>query len=358
MTFPLILSFRGLCAFVPLSDKSMWVLLPDEKAAFLGQEVPEPHTAVARLNLRYLDRGAPDVSDVILNLQSCDLVILPGGKPNDKNSLEFTAFNPANGTILVDENNMDYFKSFYWVAAVEEASRAMKYNGGGVVRTAFLGKGADLAQRDRRLLAARVFLNSGQASVKKLALRNDRGSGRTEVVDWKFAPYAGAALDDRHHQLLASEIWVEMEIKADYVSLQYTPFGKTPQRLDLRPVEASGSVLIEFMNEESSAIVGSTQIPEPIVLHSPRVQDRVFESLYNFTLTQVPAADRAIPVAYDYYYPKGTTSSVLGSPTMVFPPCSPARLNVMAASAEMSAELSSNEHDERRASVTVVATFS
>lgn len=353
MAFSLILKFRGLCGFAPLSD-SMWVLLPDEKAYFLGEEVPQPHTAVARFKLAYIDKDAPD-SDVILKLSSCDLEILPGGKPIAKDNLEYIAFNPITGMNLVDENHPDYLRSLYWVAPVEEASQAMKYSGGGVVRPGFLGKIADLPQRESDLLAARVLLRSGKVSVKNLAARNDRGGGATQIVQWKFAPYGGTALDDRHYQLLASEIWVEMWIADDYVTLQYTPFRKKARQVALRP-GAGGDLVIEIMNEESDAIVGTPQPPYPIVLHSPRVQDRVFESLYNFTVTPVPATARAIPVAYDYYYPKGTYS-VMGATTMVFPPCSPARYNVAVASANIQTDSISTEHDERSATGTVVRDF-
>jgi len=329
MTLNLDLSFHGLCAFVPL-EHSMWILLPEESAPCSGKDSPRPHIAVARFHLSYLQKDAPVNSYVVLKLASCELALLPGGAPV-KDSLEFTAFNPVTGAIEVGESDAKYLKSFYWVAPVEQASRAMNIQGGGVVRNAFLGDISKLTQRDRKLLAARMWLNFGQAYVNNLATRNDRAGQRTEIVQWKFAPYAGAALNDQYYQLLASEIRIDATIEADSVTLLYTPFGKQPQYLVLKPSTPGHHVRIEILNEESDSIAGATAIPEPIVLHSPRVQDRIFESFYNLTVAPVPATQRAIPLAHDYYYPV-SGGGPMGIPTMVFPPCSPARLNYVVSS--------------------------
>jgi matrixin/putative peptidoglycan binding protein len=363
MTFDLSLSFHGLCAFVPLADKSMWILLPEESAPCLGKNAPQPHMAVARFHLSYIQNDAPTDSYVVLKLASCDLAILPGGMPVKQNSLAFTAFNPVTGAIDVAETDPDYLRSFYWVAPVEQASRAMNIQGGGVVRNVFLGNIAKLPQRDRKLLAARMWLNAGKAYVNNLAPRNDRAGQRTEIVDWKFSPYAGAALNDQYHQLLASEIRVDMTIDADTVTLSCIPFGKQPQNLVLKPSAAGRKVRIDIMNEESDSIAGATVIPEPIVLHSPRVQDRIFESFYNFTVVPVPATQRAIPLAHDYYYPV-SGNGLMGSPTMVFPPCSPARLNYAVSSLAtsrgahaISSKESVREPGERKVSASLLREF-
>jgi Matrixin/Putative peptidoglycan binding domain len=340
--FNLMLTFQGLCGFVPLLDQSMCVLLPNESSAFAVTGRPRPHVAVMTFDLSHVVGG--DLGNLVGNpkvqipLEQVDVWLLPGGELA-QNCLQFKAYDPATDRNTLTPSDPDYYKSFYWVGSVECAIKA-KYPGGGTVRSNLVDPNTEnLSSQDGTLLAGRLFLNFGCVESLPLARRDDRpGCKAIEVVSWGFRPYDAAAATGSHQQFLASEIVLQAQVDADNLVIAFTQFDGRRTNLVLEPVGfRERSITIAVLNEESDTIVGKapSAIPAPIILNQSRIEDRIFESFYGLTMTTVPAQERAIPLAVDYHYP---AVPVQGAPTLVIPPCSPGRLafkpSISAATAE------------------------
>jgi len=308
--FKLIVSYSGLCGFVPKIDKSgVWVLMVDESAP----RVPKirPHKAFLRFNL--LDVFGSDGENTPKGIGLWDL---------SKFNLSIVTGNPSPMPVDISgyqAGNPPADDSFLHVASIEDAAKKRGFPGAGSVRPELVSEKMEFAEGES--LAARMLIKEGRLKVGTLAAGED-AEHRLKFAVFRFRPFEGSESGEDHRQLVASEVILETDIYTEYVEIQAKKFGEKDvfDVLRLSPPDKDKDVFIFIMNEEGEQVVGTSR-RKNLRLKKARHQDRIFNSFYRLASIPPPAGEAPIPVA-DYLTDRGKPAIAMSAP-----PCSPGRFS-------------------------------
>lgn len=302
--FTLKMIFHGMCTFVPERDgKRMWVFLVGTGQG--GGDVPA-HAAFIRYSIISAD-GIPVTR--FWRLNGLDVRILPSsGRP-----LKISCYDAVHDICLNPAQPAG--SCFCWVAPGHTACAARGLPDGGKLDRRFLTH-LPLPVGDALKLRARFLLTEGDIGAYQLA------SFGEDLIVSRFRPVGGALFETDHRQFTAASVSLMMTVEGDYVTFKAERLssGEDAGSLRLASPGDGGVVIVEVLNEEAERLIGisRTDFPQPGL---PRLQDRVFESIFNLSVSPPAQEERPIPIAERFVEAPNGYPIVDGSP-----PCSPNRL--------------------------------